>query len=78
LSSCSVEDAFGVVLFHSVHGALRAEKILISAGVRHKLIPVPRHLSSDCGFCLRFVWSDKNLVERLLDVDLGIETIQSL
>jgi hypothetical protein len=55
-----------VVLFRSVHGALGAEKLLIGGGVAHKLIPVPRHLSSSCGFCLRFNWGDKELVEGLL------------
>jgi hypothetical protein len=43
-----------VVIFKSVHHALRSEKILKAAGVPHKLIPMPRHISSDCGVCLRF------------------------
>ncbi|HOK07313.1 MAG TPA: DUF3343 domain-containing protein [Syntrophales bacterium] len=42
-----------VFLFPSVSHALKAEKILKEAGVTHKLIPVPRHISSDCGVCLR-------------------------
>jgi hypothetical protein len=43
-----------VVLFQSVHHALRAEKLLKEAGIPCKLIPIPRNLSSDCGVCLRF------------------------
>jgi hypothetical protein len=43
-----------VVLFLSVQHALRAEKLLKEAEIPCKLIPVPRHLSSDCGVCLRF------------------------
>ena len=42
-----------VFLFPSVSYALKAEKILKAAGIVHKLIPVPRHISSDCGVCLR-------------------------
>jgi len=42
-----------VFLFPSVSYALKAEKILKAAGISHKLIPVPRHISSDCGVCLR-------------------------
>jgi len=42
------------VLFHSVSYALKAEKILKSKNISYKLIPVPRHISSDCGFCVRF------------------------
>lgn len=44
---------YRVLLFPSVNHALKAEKILKAAGMPYKLIPVPRHLSSDCGICLR-------------------------
>ena len=79
MSSCEPAGGFGVVLFHSVQGALGAEKLLLAAGVAHKLITVPRHLSSDCGFCLRFAWSDRERVERLLaEGRLGVERIVAL
>ena len=42
-----------VFLFPSVSYALKAEKILKEQGISHKLIPVPRHIGSDCGVCLR-------------------------
>lgn len=48
---------YGLVLFHSIQGAIRAERVLMAAGLRPKLIPVPRHLSSQCGVALRFEWS---------------------
>jgi len=68
-----------VALFRSAQGAIGAEKILAAAGVGHKLIPVPRHLSSDCGFCLRFAWADRECVERLLrDAALGVERVTVL
>jgi hypothetical protein len=70
---------YGVVLFHSVQGAIAAERLLIAARIAHKLIPVPRHLSSDCGFCLRFSWSDQPVVETVLTRSrLGIEAIVAL
>jgi len=47
-------ETYEVVLFHSVSYALKAEKILKSKNISYKLIPVPRHISSDCGFCVRF------------------------
>ena len=55
----------GVILFPSIHFALRAEKIIKGKGLAIKLIPVPRHLSSDCGVCLRIPWEDK---EKILDM----------
>ena len=42
-----------VFLFPSVSYALKAEKILKEQGIVHKLVPVPRHIGSDCGVCLR-------------------------
>ena len=56
----------GVILFPSVHFALRAEKLVKEKGISHKLIPVPRHLSSDCGVCLRIPWEKKEEVIEIL------------
>ena len=57
----------GVVLFSSTHLALRAEKLAKEKGLEVKLIPVPRHLSSDCGVCLRFCWNQKREIEETLN-----------
>jgi hypothetical protein len=45
---------YSVVLFHSTAHAIRAEKVLVRAGLQIKMIPTPRQLSSDCGMALRF------------------------
>jgi hypothetical protein len=58
-----------VVLFHSITGALQAEKRLKGKGVAVKLIPVPRQLSSDCGVCLRFRSEDESEIKRALEED---------
>jgi hypothetical protein len=57
------EHRYVVFLFPSVSYALKAEKILKAAGVAHKLIPVPRHISSDCGVCLRITEEKQQYVE---------------
>ena len=57
----------GVVLFHSTSGAIRAEKLAKKADLKVKLIPVPRHLSSDCGVCLRFESVDVESLQAILD-----------
>ena len=69
----SENESWEVVLFVSVSHALRAEKLLLTAGIPCKLIPVPRHLSSDCGVCLRFKPSLRPAVEEALRdrVDIG-------
>ena len=44
---------YAVIITHSTSHAIRAERILLSAGVEAKLIPMPRHISSDCGTAVR-------------------------
>ncbi|MBY5979423.1 DUF3343 domain-containing protein [Ferrimonas balearica] len=41
-----------VILFPSGHYAIWAERLFQHHGICHKLIPVPRALSSDCGYCI--------------------------
>lgn len=58
---------FGVVLFHTTTSAIRAEKILIKAGLMVKLVPTPRELSSDCGISVRFLPADEAILRQNLD-----------
>jgi len=60
-------SALGVVLFHTNSAALRAEKVLLAAGMAVKLIPTPRQLSSDCGIALQFAWDDRLMTEAHLE-----------
>jgi len=60
-------NAYGVALFHTNSAVLRAEKILLREDITLKLIPVPRHLSSDCGIALRFDLSDETRVREILE-----------
>jgi hypothetical protein len=53
-----IRDKYAVVLVYSTSHAIRGEQILHRAGISPKLIPVPRHLSSDCGVCLRIERTD--------------------
>lgn len=64
---------YGVVLFYSTSAAIRAEKLTKGAGLKVKLIPVPRQLSSDCGISLRFEWAQADEVRSVLE-EKGLET----
>lgn len=66
MTSASNDVEYGVALFHSVSHALRAERIVMRAGLKIKLIPVPRQFSSNCGTALRFHWPDKEAVRQAL------------
>lgn len=72
------ETSYAVALFHSVSGALRAEKILKKEGIAYKIIPVPRHLSSDCGVCIRFSIQDESLVKKALVDKIEVQSFCSL
>ena len=57
----------GILIFHSIHRVMRAEKELKAAGLDVRLMPVPRELSSDCGLSLAFSWVDWPRVEEELE-----------
>jgi len=68
-----------VVLVPSTSYAIRGEQILNKAGVQCKLIPVPRHLSSDCGVCLRLAQEDREAgLKALGAAHLALEAVCDL
>jgi len=69
------EQRYVVFLFPSVSYALKAEKILKVAGIAHKLIPVPRDISSDCGVCVRITEDKQQDVERELLGKVGWDKV---
>lgn len=71
--------SYTVILFPSIHYAIRAEKKARENGISVKLIPVPRHLSSDCGVCLRCSPDQSESLERLFQQEsVKIEGIHLL
>jgi len=66
------KPTYGVVLLYSTSAAIRAEKLTQEAGLKVKLIPVPRQLSSDCGISLRFEWDQADAVRSVLE-EKGME-----
>lgn len=70
---------FAVIIVYSTSYALRAEKILKQAGIPCKLIPVPRHLSSDCGVCVRIKYENhENALRALKQNHLEIDGIHAI
>jgi hypothetical protein len=61
-----MKDQYSVILVYATTYALRVEKELKEVGVTCKLIPVPRHLSSDCGMCVRIERADKETARQVL------------
>lgn len=53
------EQQYEIILVFSTSHALRVESVLGRAEVPCKLIPVPRHISTECGVCIRIAQTDK-------------------
>ncbi|HOF77173.1 MAG TPA: DUF3343 domain-containing protein [Smithellaceae bacterium] len=74
----SGSPSYCVMLFKSVSYVLKAEKILKKENLPHKLIPVPKKISSDCGVCLRFEPNMREKIEAALFKKVEIEEICKL
>ena len=60
-------STYAVIITYSTSHAVRAEKILLAAGLEAKMIPVPRHISSDCGTAVRIPAGQVEESERLMN-----------
>jgi hypothetical protein len=72
------KKSYDVILFKAVSYALKAEKILKKEGLPHKLIPVPKHISSDCGVCLMIHLDVKDKILTALEGKVDIESVRPL
>jgi hypothetical protein len=69
----------GVILFHTTSAVMRAEAVLLNAGVPIQLIPTPREFSSNCGISIRFQWQDSGRVKELISQgNLEFDSIQEM
>ncbi len=67
------DKKFAVILLHATSHALRAEKLIKKRGITARLIPVPRHISSDCGVCIRIIQENTDTVLSILE-NSNVET----
>ncbi len=72
-------NEYVVILFPGTSHAVRAESLLVRAGVDCRLVPVPRQLSSDCGVCVRLAPGDEDrALEVLSGAGVVIEGVHTL
>jgi hypothetical protein len=68
-----------VILFHSTNHAIWAEDELKSNKIVCKMISVPRHLSSDCGYCVQIDAEDKENATDILNTNkIEFEKVETL
>jgi hypothetical protein len=71
-------EQYMVVLFRAVSHAMKAERVLKEKGIPVKLIPVPKHISSDCGVCIRFAPERRGDIEAALAGAVEVSGIRPL
>ncbi len=72
-------DEYCVILFYSTNYAIWTKDILQKAGIEHKMVSVPRHLSSDCGYCVKIQRQDQEKILPLLQENkIQFDRIESL
>ena len=67
-----IPGKYAVVLVYSTSYAIRAERVLHLTEIETKLVPVPRHLSSNCGVCVRIHQADREAADQAL-AQAGVE-----
>lgn len=71
-------QAYCVAIFDSVSHVIKAEKILKKAAIPHKIIPVPKNISTDCGVCVRFLPEHRDAVTDALMSNVSVSEIREL
>ena len=72
-------DRYAVILVYGTSHAIRAEHLFNGAQIACKMIPVPRHLSSNCGVCVRIERTDVDQARQVLAQGrLEIESIHEI
>jgi hypothetical protein len=73
------QHEYVVLLMQSSNHAVRVEKLLRDVGIPCKMIPVPRHISSDCGVCVRILRQDADAARRVVSAArIEIESIHAV
>jgi hypothetical protein len=55
-----------IVTFTNVRQVIKADAIMRQNGIVAKIIPVPEHISSECGMCIETDWEHCHEIETLL------------
>lgn len=66
------KDKYLVVSFYTTSAAMETEKRCRQQEISGKLIPVPRHITADCGLAWRSQPEEKETLQALLS-DLDVE-----
>lgn len=60
-------EVFNLVVFNCTHAAIKAEKELLLAEIKVRIIPVPRQITADCGISIKVNTADLDLVKKVIE-----------
>ncbi len=70
---------YAVIIFPSANYSLWAARLLGTAGIERRMVPVPRDLGTDCGYCVRIRNDDIPLALDILSRnDVRVERIEKI
>lgn len=67
-----------IALFRSVNHVIQAEKLLATLRIPHKIIPVPKSISTECGVCIRILPEQRDALVQALEGKTEIIDIRPL
>ncbi len=41
-----------IIIFRGIHDVIKSERLIKEKGFEYQIVPVPSHLSSECGMCI--------------------------
>ncbi|MEA3503769.1 MAG: DUF3343 domain-containing protein [Bacteroidota bacterium] len=65
-----------IFIFQSIHWVIKAEKHLVKEKIEYKIIPVPKHISSECGMCIECQKENIEAIKSVLHSKNIIFTLQ--
>ena len=60
-------NSWSIIVFRSIHDVIKSERLIKDKGFDYQIIPVPTHISSECGMCIEV--ADNRLVETKIELD---------
>ncbi|MFI3330316.1 MAG: DUF3343 domain-containing protein [Rikenellaceae bacterium] len=58
---------YSIAVFKSAREAIKADKVCRDNNLNTRVIPVPKHISSECGMCLRLLSAEADKVKELIE-----------
>ncbi|PZX15302.1 uncharacterized protein DUF3343 [Breznakibacter xylanolyticus] len=65
-----------ILTFQNTRNVIKADQLLAHHGIRARIIPVPEHISSECGMCIETTPENTLAIQSLLTENHVQFTIQ--